>query len=301
METIKNFIFNLYANDSFPIYIGIVLAVLVAAFIIVYIIGKKDQKKIEETQKLQAINTTDAFAKESTAIAPEVKVEQVKTEFNPAIPPKEVNIEPVVEQPVKVVPEAIEPVIPEVSKVNIEMPNQEPVVASVQSEITVPKSEKTIQQPVVEPNPMFAVPTEVKVNAPQTEIPTVGFAKTDQVKLSPELEVPKVELKPELEPAQKNDPFEELHNITKDIDKELTDIENKQKEVKPIVENNTKVVNNIYSSVYVPPKEDSKPSLQDFVDDDLTMEIELPKLKTVDNENSSNEPLLKDEESKLNI
>ena len=48
----KEFIVNLYANKYFPIYLGIIIIVLLIAFFIVFFLGKKDQKKIEETQKL---------------------------------------------------------------------------------------------------------------------------------------------------------------------------------------------------------------------------------------------------------
>ena len=48
----KDFIINLYANKYFPIYLGVVIIVLLIAFFIVFFLGKKDQKKIEETQKL---------------------------------------------------------------------------------------------------------------------------------------------------------------------------------------------------------------------------------------------------------
>ncbi|MGN1379457.1 MAG: hypothetical protein ACI4XR_03560 [Bacilli bacterium] len=48
----KEFIVNLYANKYFPIYLGIIIIVLLIAFFIVFFLGKKDQKKIEETQRL---------------------------------------------------------------------------------------------------------------------------------------------------------------------------------------------------------------------------------------------------------
>ena len=108
-----------------------------------------------------------------------------------------------------------------------------------------------------------------------------------------------------------------FQNIASSIDKELTELENKQKTfnqkntniennnlnisnepikeepkvVEEKKESNTTVVNNVYSSVYVPNKnvvENKDVQIDNNIDYDETMSIELPKLKE--------EPILKDEE-----
>lgn len=50
----KDFLYNLYQNDNFTLYLTIALVVLVVLFVIVLIFGKKDQK-LEETKRLQKI------------------------------------------------------------------------------------------------------------------------------------------------------------------------------------------------------------------------------------------------------
>lgn len=47
-----NFIYELYKNDNFTLYLTIALVVLVILFVIVLLFGKKDQK-LEETKKLE--------------------------------------------------------------------------------------------------------------------------------------------------------------------------------------------------------------------------------------------------------
>ena len=50
-----DFIIKLYANKNFPIYLGLFIAILIVAFIIVFFWGRKD-KKIMETKKLEKLN-----------------------------------------------------------------------------------------------------------------------------------------------------------------------------------------------------------------------------------------------------
>lgn len=57
-----NFIYELYQNDNFVLYLTIALVVLIILFVVVLFFGKKDQK-LEETRKLQKIDV-DAFKEE---------------------------------------------------------------------------------------------------------------------------------------------------------------------------------------------------------------------------------------------
>lgn len=57
-----DFIYNLYQNDNFTLYLTIALVVLVILFVLVLFLGKKDQK-LEETKRLQKIEM-DGFKEE---------------------------------------------------------------------------------------------------------------------------------------------------------------------------------------------------------------------------------------------
>ena len=49
-----DFIYELYQNDNFVIYLTIALVILIILFVVVLFLGKRD-KKLEETRKLQKI------------------------------------------------------------------------------------------------------------------------------------------------------------------------------------------------------------------------------------------------------
>ena len=81
----KDFIYELYQNDNFTLYLTIALVILIILFVIVFFFGKKDEK-LEETKRLQKIEL-DTFKKEEEAPAKlEVKEEtkpQEKEEIKP--------------------------------------------------------------------------------------------------------------------------------------------------------------------------------------------------------------------------
>lgn len=58
-----NFIYELYQNDNFVLYLTIALVVLIILFVVVLFFGKRDQK-LEETKRLQKIDI-DAFKEEA--------------------------------------------------------------------------------------------------------------------------------------------------------------------------------------------------------------------------------------------
>lgn len=62
----KDFIVKIYSNEKFPIILGIIIAVLVVAFIVVYFIGKKDQKKTEESNRFNPM--PDAFGQNNNMV-----------------------------------------------------------------------------------------------------------------------------------------------------------------------------------------------------------------------------------------
>ena len=58
-----DFIYELYQNDNFVLYLTIALVILIILFVLVLIFGKRDQK-LEETRKLQKIEVDNAFKEE---------------------------------------------------------------------------------------------------------------------------------------------------------------------------------------------------------------------------------------------
>lgn len=77
-----DFIYDLYQNDNFVLYLTIALVILVILFVVVLFFGKKDQK-LEETKRLQKIELDNAFKEEKELpekIEVEVKNDDVKEE-----------------------------------------------------------------------------------------------------------------------------------------------------------------------------------------------------------------------------
>lgn len=221
----KDFIINLYANKYFPIYLGVIIFVLLVAFFIVFFLGKKDQKKILETQKLNLEKLKESQNNPETA----------NNEVNSAI------------QSIPVQNSQIEPVKVQPSTLTSEVKNEDAV------------------KPVEKVAPIIPPVMEVPVKpAPEITKPVID---EDVYKIKKE-----------------EDTVNRLKELSESLDKEVAPLLPKEEVKKEI--NNTKVVSNIYSSVYVPNKDvKEENTLSDDFDD--TMNIELPKLKT-------NEPVLKE-------
>ena len=145
----KDFLYNLYQNDNFTLYLTIALVVLVVLFVIVFIFGKKDQK-LEETKRLQKIEL-EGFKEENKE--PE-KVE---------VPVKEDVPAPVVEETKE---EVVAPVKNDTEEVTVttfepEVKEEIPVVEEKDDTIVFMKDDK----------PLFeAVEDDVPLN-----IPDFGF------------------------------------------------------------------------------------------------------------------------------
>lgn len=91
-----NFIYELYQNDNFVLYLTIALVVLIILFVVVLFFGKRDQK-LEETKRLQKIDI-DAFkeeAKEKEKL--EVKENIEKTNIESTITENNEDILPLIE------------------------------------------------------------------------------------------------------------------------------------------------------------------------------------------------------------
>ena len=69
-----DFIYELYQNDNFVLYLTIALVILIVLFVLVLIFGKRDQK-LEETKRLQKIDV-DAFKEENKDEVNKVEVKE---------------------------------------------------------------------------------------------------------------------------------------------------------------------------------------------------------------------------------
>ena len=276
----KDFIINLYANKYFPIYLGVVIIVLLIAFFIVFFLGKKDQKKIEETQKLNLEKlkdiqnntvTTNNEVKASVQSAP-----VVQTPAQPKVP-----VQP-----------AVAPVIsaPEVKPVAVNGPIQTPV-APVNEVKTAP---------VVEPvkiTPVMEVKKDIVVAPPVKEVPPVI---PPVMEIKPPIENTKPVIDDDVYRVNKKEEetVNRLKELSSSLDKEMKNLETKPLVTPDVQKEPTEKpkVMNVYSSVYVPnnnvvtPEKVETPVVENNDDFDDTMEIELPKLKT-------EEPILKDNSS----
>lgn len=73
-----DFLYDLYKNDNFTIYLTIALVILIILFVVVLLFGKKDQK-LEETKRLQKLEV-EGFKEEDTSPAKIEVKEQAKDE-----------------------------------------------------------------------------------------------------------------------------------------------------------------------------------------------------------------------------
>lgn len=267
----KDFIINLYANKYFPIYLGVVIIVLLIAFFIVFFLGKKDQKKIEETQKLNLEKLKD-IQNNTVATNNEVKT-SVPVQNTPAQP----KVAPVISAP-------------EVKPVTVNEPIQTPV-APVNEVKTVPVVEPVKVTPVME------VKKDIVVAPPVKEVPPVI---PPVMEIKPTIENTKPVIDDDVYRVNKKEEetVNRLKELSSSLDKEMKAFETKplvNETVEKVSEEKPKVMN-VYSSVYVPnnnvvtPEKVETPAVENNDDFDDTMEIELPKLKT-------EEPILKENSS----
>lgn len=254
----KDFIINLYANKYFPIYLGVVIIVLLIAFFIVFFLGKKDQKKIEETQKLNLEKLKDI---QNNTMATN---NEVKTSVQSA---------PVVQT-------SVEPKAP-----------VQPAVAPVNEVKTAPVVEPVKVTPVME------VKKDIVVAPPVKEVPPV-IPPVMEIKPTIENTKPVIDDDVYRVNKKEEETVNRLKELSSSLDKEMKNLETKPLVTPEVQKETTEKpkVMNVYSSVYVPnnnvvtPEKVETPVVENNDDFDDTMEIELPKLKT-------EEPILKENSS----
>ena len=141
-----DFIYELYQNDNFVLYLTIALVILIVLFVLVLIFGKRDQK-LEETKRLQKIDV-DAFKEE--------KKEETKLEVIPE-PKKEEKIEVKTEEPKKETKSIFDDteVLPVIKENNdseeINVTTFEPTNVDIPERVEEPKKEELpVRKPLVD-------------------------------------------------------------------------------------------------------------------------------------------------------
>ena len=282
-----DFIYGLYQNDNFVLYLTIALVILIILFVLVLIFGKRDQK-LEETKRLQKIDV-DAF-----------KEEQPKEKVKVEVPAPEIKeeVKPVLEEP------------KEEQKVTEE---ETPKAKSIFDDTQVLPIKKTTE-----------IENAEEINVTTFE-PKASV--TEEIAIEPKKEEKKAVIKPLVDIEEEDKPIniKELDEINFDdinLEKDLDEIENIKKEFNSIEipkikeEKEDKVVEEkketkaykpgpqIFSSVFVnkeAPKEEvkeeipktevketPKPKTSLFsIQDDDEETIELPPLKKTETKEES--------------
>lgn len=228
-----DFIYNLYQNDNFTLYLTIALVVLIIIFVLVLVLGKKDQK-LEETKRLQKIEL-DAFKKEEEKPEvveikeekeePLVREEVTVTEFKPDV----IEEEPEIELP-NLVRDVRKPIfsdheeeqspisLSDLPEINNEVEDKEiedglNILASIKNEfeeIELPKEVSTpevhveepvetpVEKPIFKPSPVFSSVFVNKEDSVINETKPV-FEESKEEVVAPVVETPVIEDIPKVE------------------------------------------------------------------------------------------------------
>ena len=276
-----DFIYELYQNDNFVLYLTIALVILIVLFVLVLIFGKRDQK-LEETKRLQKIDV-DAFKEE--------KKDEVKVEV-PAKEPEEIKTEKVEE-----VKEEIKPVTmkePKVAKSIFDDTQVLPIADKVENKATDEGIKVTTFEPIKveekQEEPAVEEANKKEVNKPLIDIEEES--KPINIKELDEINFDDINLEKDLG---------ELENIKNEFDSikipEVKEVKEEKKEEKVIERNETKPFKpspQVFSSVFVKKEEpvveevkeeiktEEKPKVNLFSIQDDEEEIELPPLKSTE-------------------
>ena len=276
-----DFIYELYQNDNFVLYLTIALVILIVLFVLVLIFGKRDQK-LEETKRLQKIDV-DAFKEE--------KKDEVKVEV-PAKEPEEIKTEKVEE-----VKEEIKPVTteePKVAKSIFDDTQVLPIADKVENKATDEEIKVTTFEPIKveekQEEPVVEEANNKEVNKPLIDIEEES--KPINIKELDEINFDDIYLEKDLG---------ELENIKNEFDSikipEVKEVKEEKKEEKVIERNETKLFKpspQVFSSVFVKKEEpvveevkeeiktEEKPKVNLFSIQDDEEEIELPPLKSTE-------------------
>ena len=306
----SDFIKKLYANENFALYLGIIIVVLIVIFFVVYFIGKIDQKKLEKTRKLEKIDP-NTFKDLSSATNVQV-AEPVMTQNQNVAPvqtmPEQTQV---VSQPEPVMQNVNNQYANQMTQNYNWQGYQNPDYNSqVQNYNQQPSSQVNYQTPVIPTNSyqnynypqventVYQMPVNSSPEVPAQPVypePAPIVEPVISTPVAPSMTMPVEPVVPENNQSYNID----FSNLTNSIEQELNSLESMTKEtpVAPTVEmpavnpapvadsvvaeepklemplpKNTKVVTDVFSSVYAPVKETPVASEDEEV-------IELPKLK----------------------
>ena len=268
-----DFIYDLYQNDNFVLYLTIALVILVILFVVVLFFGKKDQK-LEETKRLQKIELDNAFKEENTeptkVEASEVKEEKPKVEEE--LPKKSIFDET---SSIPLVKEEVSEDVKIEEPQNVEVTTFEPKIEEK------PKvEEKMVSLVEEEDKPLFM---------PNGDIDDIGKDLSELEKLKEEfrsMDLPKEESKPifsdeDVIPSRLDRKVEE-----KEIPSRLNN-KNEEKKYKPSA---------VFSSVFVNNKEEQ--TVKEEIKPEVKEEPKKVSLFTIEDDDLELPTLKKDEKKK---
>lgn len=269
------FLENLYEMENFGLYLFAIIGVLIVLFMVVLLLGKRDEKKRKEEEKKEIENNTNVT--QDTNITQETNNTQ---ETNTKVEDEQNSTSFAFHD--EVVPSPVEaPVSAPVQNVTLEEESipevKEPVFTTTNNVLNddVPSIEHE-EQPKLEETPVVNVVTEEttpKIEAPVKEFDFDALANAISRELESieKKEIPKVE-----EPKTINSNFKTYEPVDLEAKEELKE-EVKNEQVKP-----RPVMPTVFSSVYVnrekevkePEKKEEQPVKPSF---DLPKMVDLPK------------------------
>ena len=269
-----DFIYDLYQNDNFVLYLTIALVILIILFVVVFFFGKKDQK-LEETKKLQKIEM-DAFKEEKT--------EPVKVELNQEEADVKENVkEETEEKPVKSIFDETK-TIPLVKE---EKEDIKPIAEPQNVDVTTFEPEATKQ----EEKPLFMMDEQDLFGNDEEDI---GKELSELAKLKQEFK--SLDVENEEKPL-----LVEEDTIPSRLDRKKEIVE------KPVIkeekreEKKFKPGPQIFSSVFVNNNEEKKEDIKQEEKAEIKAENKKVSLFTIEDEEELELPTLKKEEKKESV
>ena len=269
-----DFIYELYQNDNFVLYLTIALVVLIILFVVIFFFGKKDQK-LEETKKLQKIEM-DAFKEEKT--------EPVKVELNQEEADVKENVkEETEEKPVKSIFDETK-TIPLVKE---EKEDIKPIAEPQNVDVTTFEPEATKQ----EEKPLFMMDEQDLFGNDEEDI---GKELSELAKLKQEFK--SLDVENEEKPLLvEEDTIQSRLDRKKEIVEKPVIKEEKREEKK------FKPGPQIFSSVFVNNNEEKKEDIKQEEKAEIKAENKKVSLFTIEDEEELELPTLKKEEKKESV
>ena len=275
----EEFLNRLYSYEYFGTYLMISIAVLILLFIIILFFGKKDQKKreIEETKKLQQINSEEnAFKEENNQVDVKVEEKEIKTLENKnledtIIVPNIENID-VNESIVKEMPETI----PNINNDNEQVKVETLEDISKNEEIITPLPNITDSNNLIKEDNFISLGESLTSKEPEVNQPILDKIEEKPIVFNNDFDVLDVNETPEVPEFNFDEIIKEIEDTKEPIKQDIS----KAPEV--------------FSSVFV---EEKKPEVEKVVEpqieskDEDDLDMELPTLKKTVKEEVKNEEI----------